>query len=100
MAAAAQIGTATDAGSKPTKADNTSLGGFWDQMRPWVTYPYGHPEKTQGIERLKGSLKKPLEGFASGFITMDKASPYTIIFNAWNDWYSSKKNKEKSNLKK
>lgn len=61
LAAAAQ-NTATDAGS--------TSGGMLDALRPWWSYPYGHPEKTKNIKLLQGLLKSEAEKMANGFLYM------------------------------
>ena len=48
LVAAAARNTATDAGS--------TSGGMLDALRPWWSYPYGHPEKTKKIEMLQKAL--------------------------------------------
>ena len=58
LAAAAQ-NTATDAGS--------TSGGMLDFLRPWWSYPYGHPEKTKKIEMLQKALKPRAEKMAGNF---------------------------------
>ena len=57
LAAAAQ-NTATDAGS--------TSGGMLDSLRPWWSYPYGHPEKTKNIKLLQGLVKSGAEPLSSG----------------------------------
>ncbi len=58
LVAAAQ-NTATDAGG--------ASGGMLDALRPWWSYPYGHPEKTKKIEMLQKALKPRAEKMAGNF---------------------------------
>ncbi len=59
LVAAAAQNTATDAGG--------ASGGMLDALRPWWSYPYGHPEKTKKIETLQKALKPRAEQLSSGF---------------------------------
>ena len=62
LVAAAAQNTATDAGG--------ASGGILDALRPWWSYPYGHPEKTKKIEMLQKALKPRAEKMANGFMYM------------------------------
>ena len=73
LAAAAQ-NTATDAGS--------TSGGMLDSLRPWWSYPYGHPEKTKNIKLLQGLVKSGTEKMGRGFINHPDAQSYIIKFGA------------------
>ncbi len=59
LVAAAARNTATDAGS--------TSGGMLDALRPWWSYPYGHPEKTKKIEMMQKALKPRAEQLSGGF---------------------------------
>ena len=59
LVAAAAQNTATDAGG--------GSGGILDALRPWWSYPYGHPEKTKNIKLLQGLVKSGAEPLSSGF---------------------------------
>lgn len=58
LVAAAAQNTVTDAGG--------TSGGMLDALRPWWSYPYGHPEKTKKIETLQKALKPRAERLAKG----------------------------------
>ena len=73
LAAAAQ-NTATDAGS--------TSGGMLDFLRPWWSYPYGHPEKTKNIKLLQGLVKSGAEKMGRGFTNHPDAQSYIIKFGA------------------
>lgn len=62
LVAATAQNTATDAGG--------ASGGILDALRPWWSYPYGHPEKTKKIEMLQKALKPRAEKMANGFMYM------------------------------
>ena len=67
--------------AKESHQDGSSKEGkgvaaaIFDAIRPWWSYPYGHPQKTQRITELEQSLKPRLEGFAQSFLTIDKLDP-------------------------
>lgn len=66
VAAAAQLGTVSDAGGTPN--DERSLWRKWlDSGLPIWSFPYGHPEKTRRIEALKNMLKPRLEGYPRAY---------------------------------
>ena len=58
LVAAAQ-NTVTDAGGPS--------GGILDVLRPWWSYPYGHPEKNKKIEMLQKALKPRAEKMGNAF---------------------------------
>ena len=59
LVAAAARNTATDAGG--------ASGGMLDTLRPWWSYPYGHPEKTKKIEMMQKALKPKAEKMGNAF---------------------------------
>lgn len=74
-------------------------------VRPWWTYPNGHSKKTEKIELLQQTLKKPLEGFSSAYLTMDAfdlKGKALIKLGKWmKELYQKKKeSKAKKNNKK
>ena len=70
LVAEAARNTATDAGG--------GSGGILDALRPWWSYPYGHPEKTKKIEMLQKALKPRAEKMGSGFINHPDAQNYIM----------------------
>ena len=74
LVADASRNTATDAGG--------GSGGILDALRPWWSYPYGHPEKTKKIEMLQKALKPRAEKMGSGFANLFDLQQYIIIFGA------------------
>ncbi len=75
LVAASAQNTATDAGG------GTS-GGILDALRPWWSYPYGHPEKTKKIEMLQKALKPRAEKMAGGFAELFDPQQFIIKFGA------------------
>ena len=70
LVADASRNTATDAGG--------GSGGILDALRPWWSYPYGHPEKTKKIEMLQKALKPRAEKMGSVFINHPDAQNYIM----------------------
>lgn len=75
LVAEAARNTATDAGGG-------IFGGMLDALRPWWSYPYGHPEKTKNIKLLQGVVKSGAEKMGSGFANLFDLQQYIIIFGA------------------
>lgn len=59
--------------------ESSGKGDIWTWLRPWWSYPYGHPQKTQGIRQLQEALKPHLEGFAHGFLAADKRDTKSLL---------------------
>ena len=74
LVAAAAQNTATDAGG--------GSGGILDALRPWWSYPYGHPEKTKKIEMLQKALKPRAEQLAGNFTELFDPQQFIIKFGA------------------
>ena len=72
LVAAAAQNTATDAGG--------GSGGILDALRPWWSYPYGHPEKTKNIKLLQGLVKSGAEKMGSGFANLFDPQTATIKY--------------------
>ena len=70
LVADAARNTATDAGG--------ASDGILDALRPWWSYPYGHPEKTKNIKLLQGLVKSEGEKMGSGFINHPDAQNYIM----------------------
>lgn len=74
LVAAAAQNTATDAGGG-------TPGGMLGALRPWWSYPYGHPEKTKKIEMLQKALKPRAEQMGSGFINHPDAQDFIMKYS-------------------
>lgn len=72
LVAAAAQNTATDAGG--------GSGGILDALRPWWSYPYGHPEKTKKIEMLQKALKPRAEKMGRGFTSHPDAQDFIMKY--------------------
>ncbi|HEU6437975.1 MAG TPA: RHS repeat-associated core domain-containing protein [Nitratidesulfovibrio sp.] len=55
--------------------------GILKRLRPWWSYPYGSKEKKEGIAKMQEQAGPRARGFATGFLTIDKAHPITYAFD-------------------